>query len=400
VSTIPITPGAGELIRTDLGTASGANMQVVKLAEGTVGSDNLLTATVASGLLVQVSGAVAALPVVNTVPGNMMVNASGATVPVANAAGGSLVVSAPIATPVSVRISNGAANVDTLPVSIAATVPVSGTVGISGTPAVAQSGTWNIGALATITNPVTVTGSVALTGTSAVSGTVTAAQGAPAAVGNAWPIEVTDGVNTATVGSVSGTKGLNVVPLVSPIGAALSQADKTAFTEGTTYLNVIGGVYNDAPAGNPAANQASIARITPLRGVHVNLRTQAGAELGNLATAGGCNPLQVQPAASANFWKAHVAYTASQTGQAIYTPPSGHTFYLEGYIVTPTAAGAVTVFDQTNASASTIYSGTPQTTGLVVTPSRPIPSSAVNNALEYTTGAGAAGDITAWGYWI
>jgi hypothetical protein len=370
-------------------------MQVTKLGESVIGSDNLIPASVAAGLLVQVSGVTGSVAVTNATPGNLRVDASGVTVPVANAGGGSLTVNAPVGTPAAVRISNGAAFVDTLPVSIAATVPVSGTVGISGTPAVAQSGTWNVGALTSITNPVTVTGTVALSGTSPVSGTVTANQGTPAAVANAWPIEVSDGTNTAGVTTVSASKGLNVVPLSMPAGAALSQQDKTAFTEGTTFANPIAGVYNDSPAGNPAANQASVVRITPLRAIHSNLRNQAGTEVGTAAA-----PLQVANAPSpSGFWKAHVSFTASQTGQTIYAPASGKTVYVEGLIIMPTTAGdLVQVFDNTNSSSTMLFSGYPPLSGVVITPSRPIPLAAVNNILTYTTGAGAAGDITAWGY--
>jgi hypothetical protein len=72
--------------------------------------------------------------------------------------GSSISVDAPVADPVYVRLSDGATAISTLPVSLAS-VP-SHAVTNAGTFAVqaAQSGTWNVGTLATITNPVAVTG--------------------------------------------------------------------------------------------------------------------------------------------------------------------------------------------------------------------------------------------------
>lgn len=59
----------------------------------------------------------------------------------------------------------------------------------------------------------TVDGTVAVSNfpaTQPVSGTVTANQGSPAAVANAWPIKVSDGVNTAGLTNVSGAQALKV----------------------------------------------------------------------------------------------------------------------------------------------------------------------------------------------
>lgn len=84
-------------------------------------------------------------------------------------------------------------------------------------------------------------GTVSLTGTSAVSGTVTANQGTAAAIGSAWPIEVTDGTNAAAIkaastAAVAADKALvvavspnNTVPVnVSQVGgAALAEGQAT-----------------------------------------------------------------------------------------------------------------------------------------------------------------------------
>lgn len=70
---------------------------------------------------------------------------------------GSLTVDAPVGTPVFVRLSDGSSAITTLPVSLAS-VP-SHAVTNAGTFAVqaAQSGTWNVGTLTSITNAVAVT---------------------------------------------------------------------------------------------------------------------------------------------------------------------------------------------------------------------------------------------------
>ncbi len=162
------TPGAGATTRTNQGSVSGAHMQIIKMAISANGPEDFIPSTVADGLLVDVSRIQGTVTVVQATAANLKVDASGANVPVVNGAATTLAVSAAAATPVAVRLSTGAAFIDTIPVSIAGTVTVTGTVAISGTVAATQSGTWNIGTLATITNPVTVTGTVALSGTSAV----------------------------------------------------------------------------------------------------------------------------------------------------------------------------------------------------------------------------------------
>jgi len=89
------------------------------------------------------------------------------------------------------------------------------------------------------------------------------------------PVRLTDGAAFYLAGGGSG-------------GAA--QADKSAFSEGTTSFAPIGGTFNEAGAGDPAEDQAAAARITAKRALHVNLRSSAGAELGVAAA-----PLRVDP---------------------------------------------------------------------------------------------------------
>jgi hypothetical protein len=67
---------------------------------------------------------------------------------------------------------------------------------------VAQSGTWNIGTLTSITNPVTVTGTVAVTGPVGITGNVNVTQGT-----NPWVVSPTG--TTAVTGTVTANQGTN-----------------------------------------------------------------------------------------------------------------------------------------------------------------------------------------------
>lgn len=69
-----------------------------------------------------------------------------------------------------------------------------------------------------------------------------------------------------------------------------SQADRSAFVEGTGVLTPIGGVLNDTIAADPTENTVGAVRITAKAGLHSNLRNVAGAETGVLAV-----PLRVDP---------------------------------------------------------------------------------------------------------
>lgn len=368
LSTIQITQGSGTAMQVD--TSNQGAMQVVKLAVSNLGDTTLIPATAANGMLVDVS-----------------------------------------------RVQGTVAVTGTF---WQATQPVSGSVSITGTPNVAVTNTPNIGTVATITNPVTVTGTVNIGTSVSVTGTIGASQGAAAATGGAWPITITDAVNAITLQSVSGTYAVPVKVLAG-VGVAVSQADKSAFTEGSTACNPIGAVYNDAFAGDPSAGQASVLRMTQKHALHVNFRKSDGTEIGTSsnpvavvgASSGNLPVSQGTPAASTApwlvqnqpsglatgqaAWKDHAAFTASLSDQTIHAPSTGKTLYIEGIIITVSGSGLLKVYD--HVTGAPIYWGTPPVGAVIpITPSRPIPTSAVNNILRYATGSGAAGDISAWGY--
>lgn len=56
--------------------------------------------------------------------------------------------------------------------------------------------------------------------------------------------------------------------------------DKSTFTEGVYPATPVGGVVNDTPAGDVAEDNQGALRMTPKRALHINLRDQAGAEVG------------------------------------------------------------------------------------------------------------------------
>lgn len=68
-----------------------------------------------------------------------------------------------------------------------------------------------------------------------------------------------------------------------------AQADRSAFTDGTTSVTPIGGCFNETNT-NPTEDQAACLRITDERAAHVNLRTATGTEIG---TSGA--PLRTDP---------------------------------------------------------------------------------------------------------
>ncbi len=133
-----ITAGSGTKIHTDEGGVSGGHMQTVKLAVSADGVETFIPATVANGLLVDVSRVAGNVTVIQGTATNLKVDASDNAVPVTDD-GGSLTVDAPVATPAFVRLSDGSNPIATLPVSLPGGVVVnSGAITVSGTATVTQ----------------------------------------------------------------------------------------------------------------------------------------------------------------------------------------------------------------------------------------------------------------------
>jgi hypothetical protein len=97
--------------------------------------------------------------------------------------------------------------------------------------------------------------------------------------------------------------------------------------------------------------------------------------------------------------KKTVDFTASQTSQTIWDPTSGKKFVVVQAILSFSAAGAITVFDETDDTTNRIFKiNGAANGGMAWTAAIPVISATADNILEYTTGAGAAGSLTVFGY--
>jgi len=443
---VGFTPGSGATIKTDQGSLSGAHMQVVKLAESADGGESLVGADATYGLDVDVTRVQAVVTVAQSSPTNLRVDASGVPVPVTDNSG-SLTVDAPVSTPVFVRLSDGTNALTTLPVSDGGgTLSVddgAGSLTVDGTVAATQSGTWNIGTVASITTPVPVTdnsGSLTVDdggGSLTVDGSVTSSQGSPAGNANAWPVKVSDGTSTAGITDVSGAKCLkvDVVQQAAPTGTVTVNASGYAVpvTDNSGSLTV------DAPVGTPVfvrlsdgaaaitalpvtdnsgsltvdgsvtANQGT-ANATPwnqnvaqVGGASV-VSAAAGVQKVGVADESGAafsdtNPLPVSVVTTDRTRISKAAtYAANETDVAIWTPAGGKKFVVLGCIINTTGVGLIKIYDNANAAANMLFQGTPIAGTVCMLFPHPWVSGAANNVLRYSTGAAAAGDVTVYGY--
>ncbi len=306
----------------------------------------------------------------NPTAGNLKVDASGVAVPITDNSG-SITVDAPPATPVAVRLSTGSAFIDTIP----------------------------------------------------VSGSVTAAQGAPAVAANRWLVQLHDGTTAAAVDA--GTGGLKVYLAGGVASGGTALADKAAFTEGTTLATPIGGELIAAPSA-PSDGHFAALRITATRGLHINLRDNAGAELGtsgnpvrtdtvnttaqtvklkdDTGTAySPTNPLEIQRSGRKNTRVSNsVALIASQTLAAVWTPAGGKKFYIDKIVLVVTTAGPLKLVDMTATSANTVVdsgAGVNWPTGVYsINFEEPWASSTADNILKYTSGSALVAQCTVHGH--
>jgi hypothetical protein len=111
-------------------------------------------------------------------------------------------------------------------------------------------------------------------------------------------LAVLPGVSTAAAPSYTEGRGVALsldlsgglrVNCTVGCGGASAFADNSAFTAGTTGITNVGGVFNDGLAAVTTGNAAA-PRITAQRGMHVNLRNNAGTEIATAAA-----PLRIDP---------------------------------------------------------------------------------------------------------
>lgn len=97
--------------------------------------------------------------------------------------------------------------------------------------------------------------------------------------------------------------------------------------------------------------------------------------------------------------KKTVDFTASQTAQTVWDPTGGTKFAVVQAIVSFSAAGALTVFDETDDTTNRVFKlNGAANGGMAVSFKLPVLSATADNILKYTTGTGAAGSLTVYGY--
>jgi hypothetical protein len=105
------------------------------------------------------------------------------------------------------------------------------------------------------------------------------------------PVSIASMPSTPVTGTVTATQATGTnLHMVCDSGCSSSAgfADNATFTTGTTAINPSGGLFDDTPPTAVATGKAAAARITNNRALHVNLRNQAGTEIGTASA-----PVQV-----------------------------------------------------------------------------------------------------------
>lgn len=197
-------------------------------------------------------------------------------------------------------------------------------------------------------------------GSLTVDGSVTANQGTPAAVASAWPVKISDGSTSVGISDVSGAKAIK---------ADLIQSVALTANQGTAHAS---------------------------ENWRVNLAQILGAAISET------NPLYVLPSKLKKTpVRKSFTYSASQTDQSVWTPTAGKKFVIESIIISVGTGGAgqLQIFDGSNAAANMIADMTlPNSHQIQLRFEGGHPSSTANNVLRYTTGTGAAGTVTIFGY--
>jgi hypothetical protein len=97
------------------------------------------------------------------------------------------------------------------------------------------------------------------------------------------PIAITDTADTLVKPGDVSNNAIRVNIVAGGASGGTSAIDETAFSEGVSLFTPIGGVFDDAFASDPAAGEQAATRITAKRGLHVNLRSGSGTEIGTTA---------------------------------------------------------------------------------------------------------------------
>lgn len=459
-SGVAITPGVGANIAVN--ATNDLDYQVIKLDAGADGASYPLVGDGTHGLPVQVTQVQGVVVVNNPTAANLKVDASGATVPVsaASALPVSALVTAPVFVALStgsaqitnlpVAIAAGGVGQGAPTVSLADAWPMEITDGANGVAAIAAVSDVNAlcvkvlatpgaGALAdgaTFTEGTTTfdaiggeynTGAGAATSGKAAACQITQYRGlhvnlraaAGTEIGTSGAPVRTDPTGTTTQ-PVSGTVAATLTNTTNAGAPATQPNYNTSGTTGATAFGILlpgsggpvaGGTQTNpvvvtqglggavVSATNPLPAQLSQAGAAATAANPVPVQPSIGGAAVTSVSAGAGNPVPTlnQPTPS-GWWRAAVGVSASETAQAVHTPASGKTGYIEGFIVAISTAGILQVYDGTNSASTLLLDGELPVGVYVVTPSRPLPQAAVNNVLRYTTPDTAVGTITIWGY--
>lgn len=371
-TSIPITPGSGADVAVD--DVGGLDMQVVKLDVGATGVSKPVVQGGSNGLPVDVLtvlGSATALPT-SPLAGQTWPISAASAIPVSDNSG-SITVDAPVGTPVAVRLSDGSTFPTTLP----------------------------------------------------VSGTVTGNQGAAAANSGGWPVLITDGISTAGLTNVGGSKAIKV-DVIQSVALAGNQTDLSSFTGGSSDVSAVGAVYNDSITA-PSSGQAGAFRMTGNRALHANLRKSDGTELGvsgnpvivnvtggttqpvngtvtsKIQDASGnpfapTNPLPVELCSDGRTRITKVVTLASGTGTVIWTPSGSNKIFITKIIFSITGADTLAIYGNSNTAANTVASRTEIVANNDITFTEHWRTTAGGDVLKYDAGSSLAGKLTIHGY--
>lgn len=453
------TPGTGSTIATD--DVGGNHFQRVKLTDGTPDSSQYIAGDTANGLDVDVTRVQGSVTVVQPTATSLKVDASSVPVPVTDGGssltvdgtvtvqdgGGSLTVDGAV----TAAQGTAAANTAAWPVKLADGANAANLTNVSGSYALKVDVVQDVSSSAQLDKTTFTEGSGRI---SVQAGVVNDAISSDPAEDQAAAIRITPkraqhvnlrdvtGAELGTAGNplrvnptggtaqpVSGTVTASLSATTNAGAAAkLIDLDTGAGTDSVAAFAIAlpksGGAVAGGTSSDPIRTDPTGTTIQPVSGtVTANqggapwaqnvsqyggsavVAAAAGVPKVGISDATGtafayANPVPIaQVPPTQTLWKTAFTYSASQTDVTIYTPTGGKRFVVLGLIVTPTTAGALLkIYDGTNAAANMIYQGQPPLGSIVIQFATPMPASAINNLLRYSSGASATGDVTVWGY--
>jgi hypothetical protein len=417
-------------------------MIVAKLAESSDGGENLIPATQANGLAVDVTRVQGSVNVTGTVAatdggGSLSVDDGGGSLTVDGNVTAHQGNPGPISSPWPVRVSDGSLGAGVEPVDGIGALRVS-VVDQRGASTLTDASQFTPGASrATVMGGVYAPGVATLTEESAAAVAITenraihanlrspngqelGTSGNPLRVDpvGTTPQPVTGNVTVSLPASTnagaqakvlnyhtgSGTDNVTAFGIVVPSGTGAIAAG----TPSTPLRVDPTGSTPQPVTGTVTANQGSppwAQNISQVGGAAVATAAAGVMKVGITNSSGGAiqeaTPLAIVPAPSSQTnWRAARTFGADQTAVALKSPSGGRTLVVCGIVVVVATAGIVKIFDDTDSDSTTLFRGALPVGVHVINFAVPQKLSAANNTLRYSTGTGAGGDISVYGYEI